>query len=57
MERFNVPGVIGFVDGTHIAITKPKVDVEHQYMNRKGYHSKNVQIVLTVILWWSFFLI
>lgn len=50
MERFNVPGVIGFVDGTHIAITKPKVDVEHQYMNRKGYHSKNVQIVLTVIL-------
>ncbi|KAJ3640756.1 hypothetical protein Zmor_027299 [Zophobas morio] len=45
MERFNVPGVIGFVDGTHIAITKPKVDVEHQYMNRKGYHSKNVQII------------
>ncbi|KAJ3655884.1 hypothetical protein Zmor_014993 [Zophobas morio] len=45
MERFNVPGVIGFVDVTHIAITKPKVDVKHQYLNRKGYHSKNVQIM------------
>ncbi|KAJ3649496.1 hypothetical protein Zmor_021236 [Zophobas morio] len=45
MERYNVPGVIGFVDGTHIAITKPTLNIEHQYLNRKGFHSKNVQIV------------
>ncbi|KAJ3658698.1 hypothetical protein Zmor_010423 [Zophobas morio] len=42
MERYNVPGVIGFVDGTHIAITNPRLNIEHQYLNRKGFDSKNV---------------
>ncbi|XP_063915466.1 putative nuclease HARBI1 [Zophobas morio] len=45
MERFNLPGVIGFVDGTHVAILNPGRDREHQYLNRKGYHSKNVQLI------------
>lgn len=38
------PGVIGCIDGTHVAILCPAVD-EHLYFNRKRYHSKNVQII------------
>lgn len=38
------PNVIGAIDGTHIPIIRPTVD-EHLYVNRKGYHSVNVQCV------------
>ncbi|XP_031344728.1 putative nuclease HARBI1 [Photinus pyralis] len=41
---FNMPEIIGVVDGTHIAIVKPRVD-EHMFVNRKGYHSLNCQII------------
>ncbi|KAJ8911805.1 hypothetical protein NQ315_014229 [Exocentrus adspersus] len=37
-------GIIGCVDGTHVAIVTPVHD-EHLYYNRKRYHSKNVQII------------
>ena len=41
-----MPGVIGLVDGTHILIKKPNVNVEHVYYAvRKASHTKNVQIV------------
>ncbi|XP_033724492.1 putative nuclease HARBI1 [Pecten maximus] len=36
------PSVIGAVDGTHIRIQAPHQD-EPSYVNRKGYHSINVQ--------------
>lgn len=39
-----MPGVIGCIDCTHIAITRP-VEEEHTFFNRKGYHSLNVQMV------------
>ena len=39
-----MPGVIGCIDCTHIAIVKPDND-EHLFFNRKGYHSLNVQMV------------
>ncbi|KAG8238247.1 hypothetical protein J437_LFUL017811 [Ladona fulva] len=39
-----IPGVLGYVDGTHIAIKAPKEE-EHLYFNRKNYHSINAQIV------------
>lgn len=45
MEQYGFPGTIGAIDCTHIAITAP-IEEEHNYVNRKGYHSKNVQIVL-----------
>lgn len=44
MDIYGFPGVIGCIDGTHVAIVRPNQE-EHAYFNRKGYHSKNVQIV------------
>lgn len=38
------PDVLGCVDGTHIRIKTPS-DHEPEYVNRKGYHSINAQIV------------
>lgn len=39
----NFPGVIGCIDGTHVAIQEPSENPE-QYRNRKGYTSINVQV-------------
>ncbi|XP_064120441.1 putative nuclease HARBI1 [Macrobrachium nipponense] len=38
------PRVIGAIDGTHIPIKTPS-DNEYIYVNRKGYHSLNLQVV------------
>ncbi|KAJ8965380.1 hypothetical protein NQ317_015679, partial [Molorchus minor] len=38
------PGTIGAIDGTHVAILKPRLE-EHNFINRKGFHSLNVQII------------
>ncbi|KAJ1518908.1 hypothetical protein ONE63_011480 [Megalurothrips usitatus] len=42
-----IPGVLGMVDGSHIAIIAPLVH-EEQYLNRKGYHSLNIQVCCDV---------
>lgn len=44
-----IPGGIGVMDCTHVAIVRPAVD-EHIYVNRKQYHSINVQLVSITIL-------
>ncbi|KAI8120492.1 putative nuclease HARBI1 [Lucilia cuprina] len=44
-EQTEFPGVIGAIDCTHVRIKKPKPEVESCYLNRKGYHSKNVQLI------------
>ncbi|KAJ8914077.1 hypothetical protein NQ315_014271 [Exocentrus adspersus] len=49
MAQFGFPGVIGCIDGTHIAIVAPREN-EHLYFNRKQYHSKNVQLICNVNL-------
>ena len=38
------PGVIGCVDGTHVRLQAPTQN-ENNYVNRKGFHSINVQAV------------
>ncbi|XP_031335021.1 putative nuclease HARBI1 [Photinus pyralis] len=47
-DKYHFPGVIGCIDCTHIAIIAPFVeDAEHAeraYINRKNYHSLNVQL-------------
>lgn len=39
------PGILGVIDGTHVAITALPSQIENAYINRKGFHSVNVQIV------------
>lgn len=47
-EKFNFPGVIGIVDGTHISIVAPKFGENPPravFLNRKNYYSINCQII------------
>ncbi|KAK3107873.1 hypothetical protein FSP39_024105 [Pinctada imbricata] len=41
------PKVLGCVDGTFIKIKPPKEN-EQDYVNRKGFHSLNVQVSMTI---------
>lgn len=43
-RKWGFPGIIGVVDGTHISILKPNVE-EYNFINRKGFHSINAQII------------
>jgi hypothetical protein len=45
MRRYNFPGIIGLIDGTHVPLFGLKKEVVGAYINRKGFASKNVQIV------------
>ncbi|XP_047146130.1 putative nuclease HARBI1 [Hydra vulgaris] len=45
LERFGFPGITGVVDGTHVKIQAPSGDQEPYHVNRKGYHSINVQAI------------
>ena len=53
-EKFQFPGIIGCIDCTHVAIFPPGITdeehPEHLYVNRKGYHSINVQLVSLKLL-------
>ena len=40
----NFPNVIGCVDCTHVKIATPAVN-EREYVNRKNYHTINVQLI------------
>ncbi|XP_014673382.1 PREDICTED: putative nuclease HARBI1 [Priapulus caudatus] len=39
------PRVLGAIDCTHVAIRAPAGDMEYVYINRKNYHSMNVQAI------------
>ncbi|XP_041985333.1 putative nuclease HARBI1 isoform X1 [Aricia agestis] len=43
-NKFKMPGVIGCVDGTLVAMVRPKTN-EDRYYCRKGYHARNVLII------------
>lgn len=47
-------GVIGAIDCTHVAVIAPR-EHEEAYINHNGYHSINVQMVPTAIIY-QFFL-
>lgn len=48
-RQFEFPGTIGCIDCTHVAIVSPtgnnNIYPEHIYVNRKGYHSINTQLI------------
>ncbi|KAJ3658189.1 hypothetical protein Zmor_009944 [Zophobas morio] len=48
-EKFGFPGVVGCIDCTHVAIVPPPGNnpemPERAFVNRKGYHSINVQLI------------
>ncbi|XP_050962368.1 putative nuclease HARBI1 [Labeo rohita] len=44
MDIAGFPGVVGVIDGTHVRIIAPSED-EAVFVNRKNFHSINVQIV------------
>lgn len=43
-DKFQLPGIIGCVDGTHVKMKAPAKD-SHLFYNRKGYFSLNVMVV------------
>ena len=43
-EQRGFPGVLGAINGSHIPIEAPIKDPE-QYINRKGFHSLQLQVV------------
>lgn len=53
MQLGGFPGTISAIDGTHVAIfAPPKNDLEYlerAYVNRKNFHSINVEIVSTYL--------
>ncbi|KAL5245888.1 hypothetical protein ACI65C_013296 [Semiaphis heraclei] len=55
--KYGLQGVVGVIDCTHIAITPPKKNdelyPEHIYVNRKGYHSINTQLVITIFTYFN----
>lgn len=45
LDENGLPGLVGIIDGTHVAVSALNHEIEHAYVNRKGFHSINVQIV------------
>lgn len=39
LAEHNFPGILGVIDGTHIAVTALPLEIENAYVNRKGFHS------------------
>lgn len=45
-EHADFPGAFAIVDGSHIALAALPKDVEFAFVNRKGFHSINTQIIV-----------
>lgn len=43
------PNVIGIIDGSHVGLSAVPREVEAGYINHKGFHSINIQIVSLLV--------
>ena len=43
-EKWGFPGVLGAIDGSYIPVKRPRKNPE-QYINRKGFHSLQLQVI------------
>lgn len=43
--QYHFPCILGVIDGTHIVLTALPLEIEDGYVNRKGFHSINAQVV------------
>lgn len=55
MEKFGFPGIIGCIDGTHVALVRP-AEHEEAFLNRKFFHSLNVMVVSIYLLCINYFI-
>ena len=44
-QSYGFPNAVGCIDGTQVRVQRPH-EQEHEFVNRKGYHSINVQVGL-----------
>lgn len=44
-QNYGMPGCLGGIDGTHIALSAVRQNLQRAYLNRKKFHSLNVQVV------------
>ncbi|XP_046970605.1 putative nuclease HARBI1 [Vanessa cardui] len=44
-EKFHIPGVIGCIDETYVAIIRPNEN-EDRYFCRKGFYARNVMLIV-----------
>lgn len=44
-HKFDLPGVVGVVDGTQVALSAVPNAIEIPFVNRKQFHSINAQII------------
>lgn len=42
---FNFPGIVGIIDGTHVDLSSLRTNIEQDYVDRRGNHSINVQVI------------
>ena len=45
IKKARFPSVVGTIDGTHVMVKAQSGDLEPYYVNKKGYHSTNVQAI------------
>lgn len=44
-QLLKIRGMLGVIDGTHVDLSSVTSDIEHQFIDRRGHYSINVQLI------------